>query len=149
MKPNIDLSKINIEELEEVTEGYWKDGEWMIVNNIHNLLKLKKVVVVNKNISEYSVITIDSCFYHHAYKLPENAPKKMPTRLEAMAYLHRLQGSLHDGEMVLVVPKMSTWRFYQYWTYNERLENYTIAIFDKYGKMIEGSEHGFDCMREV
>lgn len=155
-KPNIDLLKINIDELEEVTEGYWSDGEWLLLFGGTQQMYIEKVVsIVPKN---ECGITVDdfrggNCYdsnIYQVYKLPPKPQKQLPTRDEAMWYLKMLdkKASESDG-VVLVKTDKEDYKFSEYWEYtNTNLGIFTIGIHARNG-LIEGSEHSFYDMREV
>lgn len=158
-KPNIDLTKIKVEELEEVTEGYWPCGEWMIVpiaslvKDIEDKFDVIKVYFISNKFSNKAFgegVKDDLLHgYDTAYKLPPEPEKKLPTRDEAILYLKKLDLKCINGGNVLKVSLDGAEFDHNFLRYGyEELDQYKIAIFDRNG-LIEDSEHTFYEMMEV
>ena len=154
-KPNIDLSKIDVEELEKVTEAkVFEEPKKMFVWGDTSINPLLLNVYAIMPALQYPVYAGDNdarYFYKYCAEIPENAPKKMPTPNEAMLYLINLERKhLNLNQLIKVsIPKnnIKPTCGFRGLDFNV-IEDIVVSIHDKNG-LIEGSEHGFDSMREV
>lgn len=89
-----DLNNLKIEDLEEVTEGYFPEGEDMIIVGNNSGCRYIKPVFFIKSDFRNGIISVKDFIYsstaYKVYKIPQPKMRDMNS-LEVMEYLHKLQ----------------------------------------------------------